>query len=202
MSVGDFYDVVLQQQLHGQTILNTFRFLQTAGATGNTSPGLATNFAVSVAAPLLSHQSEDVSQRFLFTTRVDPKPRALTVITDLGGPVGGILGASLPSSVALVFTKNTANSGRGERGRWFFAGINRIHENASVLNSAGITEWSPLASALFNSVTDGTTTWAPQLARQLPDGAGGVQEVGVGLSQVLLRSTLRNQRRRQVGVGI
>jgi hypothetical protein len=196
---GGLLLIVDSYVLQGQQCMNTYwyenRGLQTLNGV---SADVASDFEENVQSLIVAIQSEDVTQHTITVQvvtpeRLSPSQHLPTVRT------GEVASPSVPGSVAIVFKRTTDRAGREFRGRVFVAGVAQSSYEGGSLTEAFDT--SP-------SMTDARVA----IRSAISVGAGFVQPVIVGVvnDQYVSRDEvtgstndrlLRNQRRRQVGVG-
>lgn len=197
MVEGDIWLATIRQQLHGQLILNTFHYRVSATpvpGVGQDAASVALVIGNKLVPAMKLAQSQELTHESVTAQKVFPKPVELAgVSTGNAGP-GSIAGDSLPTSMSCVITKITRFAGRKYRGRAFLAGIPVTHESNSSLDPADKPLWDAIADAFNDQVTTGGATLQPCLFHR------AAQSYTL-LETAQVRSVLRNQRRRQVGVG-
>lgn len=198
MAINDVYSVLAIQRLHGQACINTFYYQQTNN--GDDEAGLLTRFDATVGAAVRSAQSDEVTWEAAISNRILPLPRRAQVVATLSSQ-GAIIEPSLPTSVAVLVSKKTHLAGARYRGRWYFAGAAKTDADESTLNAGGVAAWNAVPGPLLQTLTTiGGVDFVPVHYHQSEANPGTYATTVV--TSTLLRSILRNQRRRQVGVGI
>jgi hypothetical protein len=198
MAAGDIVQANLVQTLHAQTLLTRFFYVTDTGP-GDLSAFL-TAFGTRITAALPPILSSDWTGVRIDVQRVSPRPVTFQVTEVLNAP-GQNVGPSLPSSVAVVVSKRTQFAGRKYRGRWYFGGFRASDTLNSQLTASALaliqTQMDTLATPL---VAGANETWFPILSHGY---IAGTEVIAYDkLTGVTARQILRNQRRRQIGVGI
>jgi hypothetical protein len=96
--------------------------------------------------------------------------------------------------MSLTITKTTRFAGRKYRGRAFFAGLPVTSESDSLLAPAVLANWEVISDLFNDIITNGDVVWQPILWHRATNTYDDILTAHVKL-------VLRNQRRRQVGVG-
>jgi len=208
MAIGDFFRASVLASLHGQTTINTFYYSQTVG-TGVAEFALAANLANAILAAdwwdgylqlhVATWEATRINVQQIATT---PPPGILspTYDIDIVDAAGQATGISLPSSSAVVVRRRTTIAGRKGMGRIFLCGFPADWtENSVVLTEdAEFTAASGAFLAAINTDLVNTgITWSP---RHYSPSA--LVTTAAPIRQWSFDSVLRNQRRRQVGVGV
>jgi len=182
---------------HSQTCIVTTNYLL-RGVT-MTPSDVGEQVSSTIGIPWSQCASADCSIVRFESQRISPKPRTFVVVRSVSIP-GTIAGTSVPTSCAAVIRKHTANAGKAFRGRFFWPGISRVHEQNSVVNGVGIPLWNNLALACKSQISiAGGEVADPVLIAPRPDGNLSLPLV---LTDCVFDNIIRNQRRRQVGRGI
>lgn len=192
MAVGDIYQAVIKQKLHGQTVLNVLHFR--ADTALNTAADLALQVATKIVTPMRVVQSAELSHEGVTAQKIWPLPPELAVLDLSELDPGAVAGDSLPTSVAVTVTKKTAFAGRRYRGRMFIGGVPVTSEANSTLAGAVLAAWIAAFAGLPASEW-AATDWTPVLYHR-DDHTYGI------ITNYEVRTNLHNQRRRQVGRGI
>lgn len=194
MAVGDIYQVVIDQTLHGQSILNVLHFKQDASAAAPET-ALSTACRTKFIGLLKGVQSTELTHNHLLVQRISPRPPLVPVVDALGAGAGTVAGGSLPTSVTVNITKVTEFAGAGWRGRVYVGGVPVSSESDSKLAAGVQGAWQTLGNTMFNPASWADVSFKPVLWNRTamiatPTQSGKVQMV------------LRNQRRRQHGKGV
>lgn len=196
MAIGDIYQVTVKALLHGQTILNVLHYLREDAGAGNGSEDLVTQFRANVEASWRDCCSNELVITGYLGQRIRPVP--ITSAYEVSGLAlaGTVVQNSLPTSVAAVITKRTANAGRSYRGRMFMAGVPVTFEIDSQITGAAENLYNALAGDIMSGISHPSgAEFGPVLWRRSAN-------LAQDLTQMIARVPLRNQRRRQVGRGI
>ena len=198
MAINDLHKCTVVGTLHAQTTLTSLYYIsRSAGGNADT---LGTAVFQNIIQPMwLPIVSSD-----WLVVRVDTQtysaPNMLFVVSQNIDLAGGTASASVPSTVAVVIRKRTANAGRKWRGRWYIPACPAVSTLRSELIPTALTDFNDLAIKLATQVVDaGGAMFDPILVSKWK--AGGVTG-GTPLTQCIADQILRSQRRRQIGVGI
>jgi len=195
MAVGDIHQVTVVQELHSQTVLNVFHYRITAVGVGNADANLLAAFLAGPWTQMKTALSDELEFVKNISQRILPSPPLVGVDDPTASGNGDVAGGSLPTSVAAVVTKRTANAGRRYRGRTFLAGVPISHEEDSKIANAFMGLYQNIASALDNILNQGAWLFQPVLLHR-------DDNTTTDINSCIARDVLRNQRRRQVGKGV
>lgn len=196
MAIGDVFRVAISQRLHGQLIVNTlfYRCSVSDGTDSNDATKLLASINAAIIPAFKACQSAELAHEFVVVQKIWPAPVQMAVFDSVGAGAGSVAGSSLPTSVAVVLTKTTAFAGPKYRGRTYLAGIPSSYESDSKLNTANAAAFHNLGDLINDSLVNAGDTFTPILWHR----ASSTYTV---LTNYVLRLSLRNQRRRQIGVG-
>jgi hypothetical protein len=209
MAVGDIFRVAVNATIHGQVTINTFYWDQIAGGV-DTPFNLAGNLANAIlAAPWWGfyddlHSNEWSAILFqIAQVSASGMPIMLspTYETNIVDNPGDFVGDSLPSSVALVIKRRTDIPGRKGFGRIFLTAVPVAWEADSRIDDTDVNFSSAMTGFLANvgaNMTNGGITWRPVHYMPSLTLVSRAQPIRIWSYD----SVLRNQRRRQPGVGI
>jgi hypothetical protein len=209
MAVGDPFKVALVGGLYGQSIVNVFHYQQSTANTSTLSDveSLARAFNDQVVPDVQGAVSEDMQYGTVEARSFVP-PGGVLLGFDLS-IVGNGAGAQpgLPPASAVVIRKRTARLGRKYRGRNYFAGVpaDDVAAGALVTGGGTPTRWGAVATAMLANIVwtaAGSPTFIPVIAALDPSVI--VAPVGVRVQPItstFLDTVLRQQRRREIGVG-
>lgn len=209
MAVGDIFRVAVFGEIHGQQTVNTFYYDITAGGAG--SPGvLATSLSNAIlaadwwAAYVDLHSNEWTATKFQIAQVSNagvPILLSPTYEINIDDEVGDYVGESLPTSVALVVKRRTDIPGRRGFGRIFLTGVPVDWEDDSRIDTVNVNFSAAMTALLANinsAIVNGANTFRP--GHYMPS------MILISRFQPITLwsydSVLRNQRRRQPGVGI
>lgn len=194
MALGDIYSVVVRGTLQGQTILNTLHYRESVTAGTGGQAALATIADSTLGQAWRNGLSQDFTYNDVTVQHIWPLPVTYPTVNGTDTGVGAVASASSPSEVAAVITKRTAFAGPFYRGRAFISGIALSGITGASLNATGITQLTNHVTAMGTVLTSGGYSFTPIIwhrhVNTYSDQAG-----------LVLRLTLRAQRRRQPGRG-
>jgi len=209
MAVGDIFRVAVNATLHGQTTINTFFYDIVAGGTG--SPGtLATSLANAIIASAwwgyyVDLHSNEWNATLFQIAQVSntglPIMLSPTYEVNITDDAGDFVGDSLPSSVALVVKRRTDIPGRRGFGRIFLCGVPVAWDADSRIDTADVNFDTAMVGLLANigsNITNAANTFRPGHYMPTLTLVSRFQPVTIWSFD----SVLRNQRRRQPGVGV
>lgn len=198
MAVGDVYQAVVVQELDNQTLLNVLYY------DAVTEPSNPSGLAAAINDTLLPlwtpFLNDDLHFVRIDVSKILPLPRSflLSLATVASGQ---LLTTALPTSVAVTITKQTPFAGRSFRGRWYLGGVDQSLVAESQLLPTGVSLVQTLATELANNITDGSGgEYRPGYLRTA--GPPPTAQVFQPITGTRVNPILRNQRRRQIGVGI
>jgi len=208
MAVGDVWRVVVRATIHGQQTINTFYYEQTVGG-GIADITNATSLANAIFAAdwwdgYVALHSDEWTATSMGLQRINNNDPGGTLsptydinTVDVSGTTAG---GSLPSSVAFVIRRRTNLAGRRGYGRIYLTGFPSIWEIDSKVATASATFITAKDAFINNANIDlvnAGITWSPRhFAAKNPLVKATV------IRQWAYDDVLRNQRRRQVGVGM
>lgn len=197
MAVGDIFRVGIVQTLHAQTVVNILHYRQTVddGGAPSNAAKLASSIIATIVPAMKAVQSSELVHDWVTCQKIWPLPPNLTHIDVGGAGAAGVAIDSLPTSVAVVITKLTNFAGPKYRGRMYVAGLPEEHEADSQLAPGQVANWETLGTLLDDNLSNTGDSWSPVIWHR----DSSTWDV---VTSHLVRPRLRNQRRRQIGVGI
>src|SRR5215210_567684 len=105
MAVGDKFRVTLVGSLHAQTINTVLYYREATHVMGTPAIGLAAIVDSSVAANLLTWQSQEYTYLHTIAQKFDPPPSELPAVANTATGIGGGGAQSLPTAIAATITK-------------------------------------------------------------------------------------------------
>lgn len=195
MAVGDIYLVTVEQELHGQTILNTCHYLESASGGSGGAALLAAGIDSRIGSVWKPVMSDEWHYTLTQAQKVYPTPPQYPVQVGTNSGDGAVGTPAANTSDAIVFTKRTALAGRKYRGRFYIAGYPNTYQFESAIESTSVATMTPLGAALVGTYTNGTYTFDPVLFHRSDN-------TNTAIAATVLRTTIRNQRRRQLRKGI
>lgn len=203
-AINDVVQCTLRAVQFGQNYQTSFYYQITAV----TVPGagmysdLHAEFQADVWSELRSFMSDSVEQARVRIQKVFPNPRYLFRNFDLTPSLGLDDGIPLPPSTAAVIRAYGAVARRDNRGRNFIFGLTSQNNTEGQIPQAAWTNWRNLAELIYEDDLVGTSyTWRPVIfAPSRP----GPPPVGAHVEPIVasdINTVLRQQRRREIGVG-
>lgn len=189
----------IRYTLFGQDIVNTLWFRNTVD--NSQDPVVIADLALDLAnwaeANLLPELSEDISIQDVTATSQDTSTSP-SVLQPISG-VGGLAGASLPSTVCFTIKFNTAQRGRSGRGRNYIGGLRESDVAGNTFSSTRATAITAVYNTLI-SAPFGNWEWVVVSFWE------DLVERSQGFAQTVTVCTFANlfidtQRRRNTGYG-
>lgn len=208
VALQDVFRLAVSARLHGQQTINTFYYQQTAGA-GSAGFALAANLSQAVLAAdwwpayIDLHSDDWTVEKFAIQQLANTSPNGIlspTYEIDVVDVVGTQLGDSVTSSVAVVVRRRTETPGRSGMGRIYLAGFPAQWTLTSRINTDVVAYQQASDEFLANinvDLVNAGLTWSPRhfAAKQATLKATTIRSWTID-------TVLRNQRRRQLGVGV
>lgn len=195
----DVFAVTTRAFLDAQTILNTFHY-SAQGPTNDegvaVAEALGAAFNDAVQSLIASVQSNELVYVSTIVQKIYPARFVISESIANLAPAGGIVEASLPTTVAVVLKRTSFLADRHGRGRIFCAGIPVTQVDASRLTGPGLILWDNVAQSLKEDLlaVEGFTFQPIIFNRVSPEGS-------FTIAQAVATPRLRVQRRREIGVG-
>lgn len=207
MAYNDIYKLRLVQTMHTAQVVNVMHFVEDLPAVGGGAAQLASDFVANMRATLIARTTAQTRYDYVEVIPLVPFGGAAAVVNFPAGTVGTVSGSAASATLCEVITIYSSRGGRRGRGRLYLA----CGDTFTVAPSSG--SWAAVA-------TTRTTNFANALATRYI-GAPGLVAYCLGVwSRVLagptppwptsafvrataltVRTTIRTQRRRQLGVG-
>lgn len=208
MAVGDHFRLALVGTYAAQQIVNVFHYRQTTvNVSGNTDVNeLASAFSGGTLTDLLAATVNAYTANTI-ESRTFPLPGIALMGVDVPvGLTGDLATPGMPPSVAVVLKRLTAFLGRKYRGRIFLVGCPRTAVTGGTITDAGqLTLYSNFSARLNSAITSGNAgapTFQPELNVVVPLVPGpGFGYRATDVTNAVVTTILRSQRRREVGVG-
>jgi hypothetical protein len=198
VAVNDIVQANIIGSVFNQTTVNSLWYFAQSG------PGSVTSLLHQVNNSIIAQWKNGITSEFTLVrldgSKVFPLPRAFVVSLSLA-QAGLGTPPTVPSNVAMTITKQTAFAGRKYRGRWFITGHSVSGLANGVFTSTTVNFWQSIATEMATNLTDSDgTVWVPILLH------GRIPTTGTAsytpIVQCRANPTPRNQRRRQIGIGI
>lgn len=193
MAVGDLFQLNVVGKVHGQTTVNTFYYRIKVQAAGDPRQKLIDCWIAGCHTDYVACLSSEWTTDHFEAAGLQP---VLPKVDFFDATPGAVAGVCLPSSVAAVMRRKTLTPGRTGRGRVYLPAIPNSFEDDSKIAVAAQPTYTALGLSLGLDIVDAGWTFTPQHVRRKP----ALQ--GLDIDRWTLDSIMRNQRRRQVGVGI
>jgi len=209
MAVGDILKLVIHLRHNGNTYTPGMHF-QVAEANQNQAT-LISSWRGTCESPMLNAMSGSVT--LVSYDAIDVRPGLLaTRKEELSPPANGfITGDMAPPQDCVLFTFQTGAKSSRARGRVYWPGLAESHQIAGLLEAGGSGAWTVLVTAITANYL-GTTpvsglrlvNFSPEALTAPPPPPAFKPRVGdmiTPVTNVVLDTVVRSQRRRQVGVG-
>lgn len=207
MSAGDVYKLRIHQRLFGGEVINVLHFREASShVSANASQILADDFRTSQDTVLRARASGQMFYEYVEVERILPYGDGPATSLWAANTTGTASGTVHPHPAAAeVVTIYTGSIGRAHRGRLFLAGALANSQASGLWTSAQTTLTRNLINSIYaRYVTDEGLTgwrwgvWSRSIGGQTPpfDPAGFTPATGFAI-----RSQIRSQRRRNVGIG-
>jgi hypothetical protein len=207
MAFNDIYRLRIYARLHGGQVVNVMHFVEDIPINGTGAQALANDFATNMKTALQGRAVNQMTFDYVEVQSIVPfsgAPAVANFSTPLLGTVGG---STASGTLAEVITIYTSRAGRRGRGRIYLAGGNTdLNPPVSgVWHSQQTIRTQTLATALatrYMQVPYVTSwalgVWSKAIAGPTPPWP---TDAFVRANALSVRTIIRNQRRRQVGVG-
>jgi hypothetical protein len=207
VSFNDIYRLRLWGRLHGQAVCNVLHFKEVTALPGSGAPLLCSDFNTNLSATLRARiaTTGGMTMEFLECQRIVPYGDVPHVQNWSGLVAGGLTGTCHTGTVAEVVTLYTGQTGRRKRGRMYLCG------GVTTLMASG--QWTATQTAATQAYVTAILArygepsaptqfmlgvWSRVLAGPAPPFNTDAFAPVISAS---VRTTVRTQRRRQIGVG-
>jgi hypothetical protein len=205
MAFNDIYRLRIYQRMHAQTVINVLHFKEDLPVTGTGAAALALDFRDSMGVALRGRACTELFFDYIEVQRIIPWGDTPMTAVFTPATAGTVAGTGPTGAIAEVFTLFTGQIGRRKRGRIYLSGLGQSRMIAGSTTVGQQTNSQTLAVALMNRycVVPYTSSWALGVwsrvlgGQQPPLSTNGFAPV----TSITVRTTLRSQRRRQLGVG-
>jgi hypothetical protein len=205
MAFNDILRLRIHARLHGGEVINVLHFVDDLGAAGDNSQQLANDFRTNMDTTLRGRATGDMTFEFIEVVKIVPYGEGPTLSLWPANTVGTVVGTAPTGSIAEVVTLYTAKVGRRYRGRMYLAGI----VGSGMSAGSFVTTQSNRTQAFITAL----------LGRYVAIPGGGQFRLGIWsrlnagpdppwptsaftrVTSATVRTVIRNQRRRQLGVG-
>jgi hypothetical protein len=209
MAVGDILKLVIHLR-HGDSTYTPGLHFQVAEGAQNQATLIA-SWRGAVESAMLNAMSGSVA--LVSYDAVDVKPGLLaTRREELSPPLNGfITGDMAPPQDCVLFTFQTAAKSRRARGRVYWPGLAESHQIAGLLEAGGSAAWTALITSITANYLGTTPISGFRLVNFSPERLTAPPppptfkprpgDVITSVTNIVLDTVVRSQRRRQVGVG-
>lgn len=207
MAYNDIYRLRVYATLHSSQIVNVMHFLQTDIFPTADAQSLANDFVTNMATTWKGRASNQMTLNYVEVQSIVPFSGASAVTNFPGGSVGTSPNPCFSATLAEVITIYTSRGGRRGRGRIYLAGAPNSTSSmgSGAWLSAQTTNTTNMANALaarYIAVPDISGfrlgVWSRTIAGPTPPWP---TSAFVRATALTIRTTVRTQRRRQLGVG-
>lgn len=202
-ATGQIYQVTYVMSVLGQAVENVLHYRELNGTSTPAQIRTSAEKFFTFVAPM-------ISSSVLFTQIIIKQMTPLAFDETIGPPATTTTGSNGSSAdgnttVALVITKRTGTAGKTHRGRMYIGGLPGAYTAQSILTSSLSTESGTFVSNMMGAFgPTGTDThlqlglYSRTIGGSSPFTVAGWQPV----TSLDVQTTLGNQRRRRLGVGI
>lgn len=205
MALNDIYRVRIHQRMHGQEVLNVWHFVDDAGAAGDQGTALCQDIITNMATTMRARACSDMVFEFVEAVKLVPYGEGPVTVSYPANTVGTATGSAGTGTLAEVVTVYTSLIGRRHRGRMYLAGGPSTTISGGSWPAAQTTRTQAFCTAFaarYMATPGGFTfkfgVWSKAIAGPDPPWPSDSFTRATSLT---VRTLVRNQRRRQIGVG-
>jgi hypothetical protein len=207
MAFNDIYRFRLYQTLHGAQVVNVIHFVQDDPLPTRGGLELANDFLANMATTLKARATNALTFNYIEVQKLVPFEGGPVIVAWTGGSVGTGAGTTVSATLAEVVTIYSQRAGRRGRGRIYLTGQDQSSSSitAGTWQSLQSTKTLAFANALYARYIDANKpigwalgVWSRAAGPAAPPWTTSQFARATGLS---VRTIVRTQRRRQVGVG-
>lgn len=207
MAFNDIYRLRIWGRLHGQAVCNVLHFLEITPGVGNRAPLLCTDWNTNMSTTFRGRiaNTNGTIMEFLECQRIVPYGDVPHIHLWTGTASGTLAVTCGSGSLAEVITFYTGQTGRRKRGRMYLHGGGSNAMSLGQWTSTQTTATQAFATALIAryAVTAPPAefrlgVWSRVIAGPAPP---FTTDAFAPVISATVRTTVRNQRRRQLGVG-
>lgn len=207
MPFNDIFRLRVYQRLHGSQVVNVLHFVQDDPTPTYGGLQLAQHFVTNMTTPLRNRAVSQLAFDFVEVQSIVPFAGAPVAVSFPGGTVGAVVGGSVSATLCEVITVYTSRAGRRGRGRIYLAGASTATADISLGSwiSPQTTRTTSFATALATNYMQEPPVvgwklgvWSKVIAGPTPPWS---TDAFVRATNLTVRTIVRTQRRRQVGVG-
>jgi hypothetical protein len=204
MAFNDIYRVRIHARIHGAEVLNVLHFVEeTIYADG--ASVLAADVRDGLGTTLRARAATDVVYEYVEAVKLVPYGDGPVTASWAANTLGTVAGNCATATIAEVVTIYTSQIGRRHRGRMYLAGLTSSAMVAGLVAASQTTRTQALCTAMAAryigagaSSGFGLGVWSRVIAGPDPPWPTSAFTRATSLT---VRTILRNQRRRQIGVG-
>lgn len=205
MALNDIFRLRLHCRIHGGEVLNIMHFVDDLGVAIDGAQELANDFRTNMEATLRARASNDTAFEYVEAVKIVPYGEGPRTSIWPSATMGGVVGGTVSATLCEVVTIHSNQIGRRRRGRMYLAGLNSASISAGQAVGAQTTRTQNFATALasrYMAVGTGSQfklgIWSKTIAGPDPPWP---TSAFIRASALTVRTIVRTQRRRQVGVG-
>lgn len=206
MAFNDIYRLVIHQRLHGQEVINKLHFVQELLDPGNIAQNLANEFRTQMDTTMRARAQADLKFEYVEAQRIVPFGDGPAISSWPANTAGSIASGFCPTGmVSEVITVFSTGAGRRKRGRIYLSGVQASGMLAGQFTAAQTTLTTAFATAMATRYITmprvggfALGVWSRKTAGPIPPWSTDAFTIASGLT---VRTIMRTQRRRQLGVG-
>lgn len=207
MAYNDIYRLRVYQRMQSAQVVNVMHFLEDFAAVGGSPLALATDFVTNMRATLIARTVNQVTFDFVEVQKIVPFEGGPVAVNFPASTVGTVGGSCASATLCEVLTIYSVRGGRRGRGRLYLPGSDTF--GAAPNNGS----WLPAQTARTQTFANALATryifaptlgayclgvWSRKSGPEFPPWSTDQFARATGLT---VRTTIRTQRRRQLGVG-
>jgi len=193
LAPSDIFEVTIKGTLFGQRTENTFHYTADVVVGDQTMLDVFTNFVVHFEDEYTAAVSNDWSGHEVTVRRITPQPTRAIPFTIAWTGTGGV-GTNPPSTTGVI-SRVSWQSGRRSLGRIFVPAVPLLWHVEGKLSLGGITAYGALAAKMGADIVESGNLNLQPIIWNPPVGFRDVE-------LCIVRPILRQQRRREIDVGI
>jgi hypothetical protein len=205
VAYNDIFRLRIHQRLHGQEVLNVLHFVQDDPTPGWGAVQLAEDFRDSMGTLLRARAGSQMAFEFVEVVPIVPYGGGPEIANWPANTLGTSAGNCHTGTLAEVVTIYTSQIGRRHRGRMYLAGGGTTTLASGLWATSQTTATMNLTAAMTSRYITGPAgvswrmgVWSKLLAGPDPPYPTSAFTRATSLT---VRNVVRNQRRRQIGVG-
>ena len=207
MPYNEIYRLRVYQTLQGGQVVNVMHFVQDDPVPTRGPLELANDFITNMTTTLKARAFAGVTFNYVEVQSIVPFSGGSVIVNFPGGTIGGVAGSCASGTLSEVMTIYSERGGRRGRGRLYLPSSDTSATNASggSWTAAQTARTQTFATAFYNRYIAATKpigwalgVWSRASGPINPPWATSQFARATGLT---IRTTIRTQRRRQLGVG-